>query len=361
VLTAAGLGAIAIVAGTLAMIHLREAPPRAERVEFGVLPPNDLGIAVGFAVSPDGRHIVYATLPLASDRPMSVRSLASQSSRTLPGTEGGTQPFWSPDGRAIGFFANGKLRKIDFNGATSTPLGDTGAPPGGGTWNGNNVIVFAPTPTSLLYTVDAAGGVCTPLTTLATGEVRHMAPWFLPDGRHVLYLAAGVETSSLRVTTLEGASSTVMPRAESSAIYAAGQLLFARAGTLVAQGLDPDTLKPSGEPYVVSPEVAVGNNRVAVAASSAGVLAYMRRASQPTLRLTWFDRNGAALGPVGEAGIWANVNLSPDEHRLVVSRTNGLPPNRDIWIIDQTRADLPSRRTFNTAIEADPAFSPRAI
>ena len=127
----------------------------------------------------------------------------------------------------------------------------------------------------------------------------------------------------------------------------------------MAQPFDAASLRTTGDPFMVNPQVAASPfGRVAVGASSAGILAFSRGGPLAMSRLTWTDRTGRRLGVVGEPGAYSNVNLSRDDRRLVVSLTTGPPINRDIWVIDLTRADRASRRSDNAAIEADPVFSP---
>ena len=272
---AMAMGGIAVAAGVLALAHLREAPPAEERIEFPVWSNDGSAFSAGLAVSPDGRNVAFSTLSATGGRAMWVRSLASQVARVVPGGEGGTGPFWSPDNRTLGYFQGGKLRKIDADGGTSVALCDgTAAPSGGGTWGNHDVIVFSSSTASALQKVNAAGGACTPLTTLTNGELAHQQPTFLPDGTHVLYLAVG-PSRQLYVTSIDGAGSTSLGPAESAAVYGSGHLLFARAGALVAQPFDLSKFRLTGEPSILSPQVAVtGAGRLSADTSANGVLAY---------------------------------------------------------------------------------------
>ena len=195
--TIAALAILVAALGWGAFAYLRHAPETAQPVRFFISPPGTgqlamtastaSGAVVGpLAISPDGRRIAIVTTGADGKSQLWVRSLDTLVAQALAGTEGAFQPFWSPDSRFIGFFAGGKLKKIEVSGGPPITLCD--APdPRGGTWNRDGVIVFAPTPSSALQRVSAAGGVPTTATTLAQGETVHMRPFFLPDGQHFLY------------------------------------------------------------------------------------------------------------------------------------------------------------------------------
>jgi len=171
-----------------AIAYLRRAPVDGRVLKFSVLPPEKSTMARAMALSADGRRLAF----VASSEGQAllwVRSLDSLSAQALPGTEDAFSPFWSPDGRFIGFFAGGKLKKIDASGAPPQTLCDA-ADSRGGTWNRDGVIVFASSAFGLLYRVSAAGGEPSPVTALDQSrfETSHRWPYFLPDGRHFLYL-----------------------------------------------------------------------------------------------------------------------------------------------------------------------------
>jgi Tol biopolymer transport system component len=363
-MTAAVLGAIAIGAGILALIHLRETAPVADVVQFTIGPQEDSVVQgpPAVAVSPDGRQVVFVATKPPTTQMLWIRPLDKETARPLPGTESAVSPFWSPDSRYIGFFAGGKIRKLEVSGGLPADVCD--APGGlGGTWNRDNLIVFAPTTASPLHRVDASGGVPSPVTTLLKGETSQRWPTFLPDGQHVVYLSLGQVTSrELRIASLNGGETASLGAADSNALYASGHLLFVRRGALMAAPFDPDRPHVLGNAWRIVDSVAGGGaagvGRGAFSVSESGVLAYSRGGPGILSKLIWFDRKGKTLTTVGEAGYYINLSLSPDEQRVAVSLSTGTPPNRDIWIIDLTRADTASRLTTDPAVEADPIFSP---
>jgi len=167
--------------------HLRQAPADTHVMKFSIPPPEKASLGP-VAVSPDGRWLAFTATTGGKDQ-LWVRPLDGLTLQALPGTEGAGYPFWSPDNRFIGFFAGGKLKKIEVSGGPPQTLCEA-ADGRGGTWNRNGTIVFSPSPTGVLYSVPAMGGVASPATvkaTSATAEI-HRFPHFLPDGRHFLFL-----------------------------------------------------------------------------------------------------------------------------------------------------------------------------
>src|SRR5262249_37210222 len=259
-----------------------------------------------------------------------VRSLNSLQPRMLPGTENPAYPFWSPDGRFIGFFADGKLKKIDVSGGA--PLTVCDAPEGrGGTWNQDGVILFAPSPQDPLYRVSSNGGQAVLVTTLdrTTGETTHRWPFFLPDGRHFVFFAdtGKEESNSIYLGSLDSRAITQLVRARSAVAYApAGYLLYVRAGTLMAHPFDAGALRFSGDAFPVAESVeAAGAEGPAgyapFSVASNGVLAYRAGGNDISDfrdQLAWFDRGGKRLATVGPQGQFDEPALSPDGKRVAL-------------------------------------------
>ena len=235
-----------------ALSHLRETPPSAPpetRTEI-VTPATDQ--PTSFALSPDGRQIVFVASGDGASR-LWLRALATTTAQPLPGTEGAVRPFWAPDGRSIGFFAGGTLKRLDFGGGAARVLAPAinGL---GGTWNADGVIVFAPSGTTPLMRMSAGGGAAVAVTTLGAQQTGHFAPSFLPDNRRFLFSVRGVaDTAGIYLGTLDGSAPTrLTPEGSAKAYLPTGWLLWVRAGTLVAQRLD--LIKPAltGEPMTVA-------------------------------------------------------------------------------------------------------------
>ena len=345
--------AVIVALAIPALRHLREATPPEMRVDI-VTPATRQ--PASFALSPDGRQIVYA----ASDQKASrlwLRSLATTTAQPLAGTEGATNPFWSPDGQSVAFFAGGALKRLDLGGGGPRTLAPAtnGA---GGAWNANDVIVFAPTMTSPLMRVPATGGgAAVAVTTVGPQQVGHFNPQFLPDGQRLLFtMFGGPGTVGIYLGGLDGSAPTRLVSDASSGVYApSGWLLWVRAGSLMAQRLDVERRALTGEPLTLADGVAADSrsSRSAVSVASTGLMAY-RMAGGTQRQLTWFDRSGTARGVVGESDdTLIQPRVSPDGRRVVVIRT--AQGNQDLWLLDGTRA---SRFTFDPAPEYLPVWSP---
>jgi hypothetical protein len=256
----AWMAAVVVLAAALgAVVYLHASGDRPPQVVSAMLPAPEKTRYVtvnggNLALSPDGRLAFVAVDSLETEDLLCVRPLASSAARALPGTKGASFPFWSPDGRFLGFFAEGKLKKIQVAGGP--PLTIAEARIGrGGTWNDKGDIVYCPVNTDVLYRVPAAGGKPVAVTfrdSLHSGWT-HRWPFFLPDGEHFLYLArtgaAGANIEDvICVGSLGDSTSGDLIRASSNMAYANGYLLFVQEGTIVVQPFDPGALALAGDP-----------------------------------------------------------------------------------------------------------------
>jgi serine/threonine protein kinase len=350
VLVAAGAAAVTLVS--------RRSPPPAE-VRFNV--PFPRGITPDFAqmaISPDGEQIVVApNVSAQSPTPLWLRPLASTSGRLLTGTEGAMFPFWSPDSRSIGFFADQKLKRLDVGSEAVETLAD--APVArGGAWQADDTIIFAPNPAGPLFRVPAKGGQPVAATKLAPGQNDHRAPFILPDNEHFIYYARGApDVSGVHVSRLDGTGAKRLLEAEGAAVYTqSGYLLFPRQGELLAQRFDTGRLALEGEAFRIGENVAVnpGISLASLSASRSGPIAYGTESIRRT-QFAWFDRSGKPLETVGPADqrTLANPSLSPDGSRLAFSRVVG--GNWDIWLLDMQGAA--SRFTSARTLEFSPLWS----
>ena len=310
------VAAVAIgFAATLEIRQWRVTPPAsAASMRFDVTPPanaelpaDNANAFVSVSLSPDGRTLAFVVVPRSANRSvLAVRAFDTDAARILPGTDGATLPFWSPDSRSIGFFADGLLKKIDAEGGTPQVVCNVTTPlAAGGTWAPDATILFAPNPGALLR-VPASGGVPAAATTLDTGrkEVGHTHPWFLPDGRHFLFLATSAQGNTLRVGGLDDGTTALIGPAESKAVYGDGQILFIKEGALIRQPFDVAQLKVSGDARVVAPDVSFtrANGAAAFTVSSTGVLVYRTGAAASPTILTIVNRNGRAGSDVRYRG-----------------------------------------------------------
>jgi Tol biopolymer transport system component len=347
-----------VVAGALGILHFREAAPEAALLRFQVPPPAQAEIHT-FSLSPDGRRLAIAASG-AGKRQLWVRSLDTLEPQALPGTEGAQDPFWSPDSRFIGFFAEGKLRKVAAAGGPPQTLCDA-SDGRGGSWNRDGVIVFAPTASSAIYRVAAAGGVASPVTSLeATGGGIHRFPEFLPDGRRFLFLANRTqpEKEGIYVGSLDSKEIRRVLADISSAAYVPGHLLFARQDTLFAQPFDAVRLEPSGELFPLVEQIGFTNlSHADFSASTNGTLVYLTGRSGFQRQIAWFDRAGKELGKIGGPAPNSNLALSPDGKRVVIQRLEVRGAVSDLWMLDLTRG-TESRFTFNPLSDIGPVWSP---
>jgi Tol biopolymer transport system component len=358
----ATLGLLAAV-GLAFLLWRRPEPPR-KAVQFIVPPPEKSALGYTFALSPDGERIVFEA-DREGQKQLWLRPLDSAEARPIPGTENGFLPFWSPDGRFLGFGADGKLKKIAISGGPVETLAD--APVlRGGTWNDEGVIVFGPNVGSPLLRVSAFGGAVSPVTAIdkTKGESDHRWPVFLPDGRHFLFLAlnANPQEDAICIGSLDATQKTILMRSSSRPLYAQpGYLLYAGGHRLLAQPFEASTLKVTGEPLLlaegVEPIGKVGpTGYVRMSVSTAGALAF-RRESERLGQLTWYDRTGKLLGTVGPPGDYNDPALSPDGARLLVLRTDPRSGSADVWSFDLVRGAL-ARLSFDSAALGFPIWSP---
>ena len=360
---------LAIASGAIAL-RLGETPALVSPVEFDIAPPENWyqgarwdRVSPTFEISPDSQHIT--ALALTQGVPsLWIREIARPPWRPLPGTDGATGPFWSPDSQSIGFFAGGQLKSIRHRGGAPIILSDAPVGPGpSGAWSPSGFIVFGGS--NRLWRVRESGGNIAPVTTLLKGQAGHRWPSFL-DNEHFLYLAHADIDYELRVGSLTAGDIASLGPFESNGVYAAGHVLFVRRGRLMARPFDATSRRWTGDPVVVAGETALAGylQRGQFSVSSAGVLAYCRVSTGlVSSQLTWMDRKGMAVSTVGEPGFFFNMNLSRDERYVAVSQHKeqtdrpGSPFNIDIRLIDLARDGTTDRLTDHPAREFDPAWS----
>jgi Tol biopolymer transport system component len=339
----------------LPVLRVEINPP--ERMQFNLAGDNS-GPAM---ISPDGRYLVFSANGSGGTQ-LYLRALDALSSQTLPGTQGGMFPFWSPDSRSIAFFTSDKLKRIEVGGGAPVTICDS-VLGRGGSWNQDGTIVAAISYNAGLSQVSASGGVPAPITTVDNITYSsHRWPWFLPDGKHFLYVAVNHNSpaspaTGVFIASLDGKENRFLFHTLSSAIYVSGHLLFQRENSLVAQPFDPASGKFTGEPETLSEVVQydAGLWRANLSASSNGLMIYASGAAAGTEILTWFDRTGKRLGTVGEPTGFFDLDLSPDEKKLAVSEAN--TSSATIWIHDLD-SKLKTRLTFSGGAHISPIWSP---
>jgi Tol biopolymer transport system component len=315
------------------------------------------------AVSPDGSSIAYSARDGDGEVLLYVRRIDAPQAQAFSDTQNAAYPFWSPDSRWIGYFnrADGTLKKIDTRGGP--PITLCRAPNGkGGTWNEDGVIIFAPDASGPLMRVASAGGEPAQLTEVDNdrhNSNRH--PRFLPDGRHLLYLARGITPpqSTLMTVDLESGETTDVMPLVTQAEYANGNLLFVREHALMARPFNPQSLEFTGDAVPVAEEVLVvsGASLATFSASDTGILSYITGKADMQAELEWRDRSGKVQGTLGDPTSYRSLVVSPDDQMAAVLVTDMTIGTDDIWMFDLER-NLRSRFTFDPAGDFFPVWSP---
>ncbi len=354
---------LALAALSLAYLFFRGSTTDPLVHRLSILPPQKTFLMAGQAplISPDGKTLAFVAMDASGKSLLYVRPLDSLNPRALTGTDGAILPFWSPDSRTLGFFAGGKLKKIEISGGQPTTLAN--APNSrGGTWSREGVIIFSPTPPAALHRVPAAGGEATPINEvdMAQGVAPRWLPQFLPDGRHYLFLATIRSVQrQLCVGSLDSNEFKALMPVYSNAVYAPpGYLIFRREATLMAQRFDADKLALTGDPFPIAEDVGFDATSYQgfFSVSDNGVLVYQSGAAGKT-QFTWFDRTGKELGTVGESADQGDVQLSPDGSRLAFRQVEFRTGAINIWLMELA-GGATSRFTFDQTVDFGPIWSP---
>jgi len=367
-LAMAGLAVAGIVFGWQVLGH--HGPPPLLNL---TLPPPDgavfhlLSTRPGpVALSPDGTMAAFSGREEESGTiHLYLRRLDSPDATVISGTEGAAYPFWSPDSRYVGFFADDKLKKVAVAGGPPVTLCGANNMKGG-TWNEDGVILFAPSHDSGIYRVSSAGGDTALVVPLPEGgdEDSYRHPRFLPDGKHFLFLArvtAGTESGPrVYMGSLDGSEPKRITNSTTAAEYSAGNLLTVREGILLATPFDPDTgeLGESGVPLVE--DILVVSSGAAVGVFSPtinGMLVYQVSTGTTDRGLEWAGPAGGQLGSLGDPGDLFRPRVSPDGTQAVVEVTDPETEATDLWLVD-LETGLRTRFTFDPGEEREAIWTP---
>jgi eukaryotic-like serine/threonine-protein kinase len=341
-------------------------PPAMPLVRTSIdLPPEmDLDRWTSPMLSPDGSTLVFAATGADRKRQLWVRRMDGFAVQPLAGTDDAMSPFWSPDSRSIGFFAARKLKRVPAAGGPVQTICDA-QDARGGSWSAEDVIVFAPAPFGGLWKVAATGGAPVAVTKVESQGRTHRLPWFLPDGKHVLYVS-GTQTSdeekgtTIQVLDLATGKSTLVAQENSEGRFAEpGYLVFVREGNLLAQPFDRKGLKTTGPAVPIAEGVAFEAFRWVgkFALSNTGRLVYQSNEAFRRSRLSWFDLEGKPLGSVGEAANFFTISLSPDGRRVVATVLGDRNARPELRLYDLERG-VGSRFTFGGQGANFPVWSP---
>jgi Tol biopolymer transport system component len=344
----------------LAFLHFRKKPDApAEALRLQIALPEKVTFVPWVALSPDGRHLAFSAIAQDGHRQLWVRDLDSLISRPLPGTDGGYIASWSPDSRVLAFFRGNKLERMDISGGSTQVICAVNPSYYSGSWNPDGVILFGSR--DGIMKVSASGGTPSLLIKkdLSRAELALGFPSFLPDGRHFLYTGPIGTGEGVFVGSVDAGSEQQPAKPLVAGHYVAyapasgsghGRLLFVQPDqTLVAQIFDASRAEVEGNPTPVAEDVR------SFTVSDNGVLAYIGGDYTP-LQLTWFDRQGKALGTVGEPGVLPSPAISPDGSAVAVSLNDGAG-GADLWLYDLASGKR-SRFTFDGKSNSYPVWSP---
>ncbi len=353
-LALAAIAALAWIAGTR--------PAVTTRMQFAIPIPGEVS---HIAISRDGSMLAFTSPEESSGVPMLyAQRIGSANATALAGTEGATYPFWSPDGRQIGFFAQGKLKKIAISGGPAQPLANVVAARGG-SWGSRDVIIYAPDAGASLWRVNSDGTAASPLTEVirTKDDATHRWPVFLPDGNHFLFWAGSFANapddriSGIYVSSLDKVERRLVVLCRSSFGFDSNNLFYVdEGGRLLSVAFDVSKARASTETHIVTNVVGYKRQTywAALTAASNGTLIYNPSTAVTLSRLTWMDRTGKILGRVSDPAEIANPSLSPDGSRIAVDVSDR--DNVDIWL-ENTKEGGSARFTFNPTDEVTPVWS----
>jgi serine/threonine-protein kinase len=347
-------------------------PLPAAPMQFSTELGADVGLAStaagnsALALSPDGSMLAFVAAKNGVSQ-IYIRRLGQLQASPLAGTSGALSPFFSPDGQWLGFFADGKLKKISVTGGAAVSLAD--APTSrGGSWGSDGNIVFHPNPNGGLMRVPSAGGKSEPLTKLGEGEVTHRWPQVLPGAKAVLYMSSGAGgqaesaggnagNSNIVVQPLPTGTPKLLLRGGYHPLYAAsGHLLYIHEGTLFAAPFDLNRLEVAGQsvPAVEGVSVQTASGTAQFTVSQTGAFAYLPQSASNDSPVVWMTHDGKTAPLRAMPSDWSNPRFSPDGQRLAMDIFSG---NIDVWIYEWARDTL-SRLTFDPAEDRNPVWTP---
>jgi eukaryotic-like serine/threonine-protein kinase len=367
-LAVAAAVALVAVGSTLGMAARFQATPDFPTLAFSVFPPADGAFTPTpssvqtpqFSLSPDGRRLAFVA-SVAHDPPQIwIRALDSLTPEPLAGTHGAEYPFWSPTSDAIGFFADGMLKRIDLVGGPARVL--AAAPHGrGGAWARDGYILFAPATNDAIYRVPTSGGEPALVTRVDASrhEASHRWPQLLPDGRHFLYFVQTTSPDSHGIYIGEiggSASRRVLTSPLSATFVAPDRLVFVSDDALMETRFDWKQQRLIGDPKpIVAPIAGSSNFSAAASVSQTGLLAYSGGAASADL--VWVDRDGRRIGAIGAPAEYVDFRLSPRGAQLAISEIDTVSHRPDVRVLDLTRG-AKLRLTSDPATDASPAWSP---
>jgi len=363
---AAGVFVLTAIAFAIGFVLRTPNPPQQMRLIAEIGADASLYTAFGPSaiLSPDGTRLAFLASGADQKRRIYVRSLDQLQATALSGTENATDPFFSPDGQWIGFFVDGKLKKISVQGGAADTLCDV-ANERGGSWGADGTIVFTPDLQVPLSKVSSAGGTPRPLTTLdkQTGEITQRWPQVLPGGKAVLFASgthpSSYEDSDIVVYSMASGQRKTVQRGGSYARYLpSGYVVYIHEGALFAVPFDLKRLEVAGQPALILEGVVTAptNGGAQFSFSETGNLVYVEgRAGGQNVSIYWMDHQGKFMPLRETPGFYYNLAFSPDGKRLALEIFDG--KRRDIWVYEWERDGL-TRLTFAGELNENPIWTP---
>jgi len=362
--TVAAIFGAALISGLVLWAPWRAATvpaPRRLLASIGAGAALSPGPGAAVVLSPDGTTLAFVAQQANLSR-LFVRPLDQLQAAPLAGTEGAASPFFSPDGRWIAFFANGKLKKIGVSGGAVIPLCDA-VNGRGGTWSDNDTIIFAGGPPTLMR-VGSNGGTPTSIGAVVPGPTTgQLWPQALPRRQGLLYteqlMLANANAANVVVVPLSGGTPKVVARDSHFGRYVpTGHLVYLQRGTLFAVRFDLDRLETMGEavPVVEGVLTNLSTSGAQVAFSADGTLVYVPGvAATPASAIDWLARDGKTSVLRQTKADWTSPRFSPDGQRLALDISDG--KQRDIWVYELARDTL-TQLTFDPNQDTGPHWSP---
>jgi eukaryotic-like serine/threonine-protein kinase len=360
-----GLAVLALAAtAAAAVLYLRHDTAAPVR-KFAESAPDHTSYPGTPAVAPDGSSLAFSAVGSDGQRMLWLRTFDEVPARVIPGTEGGIAPFWSPDGQYLGFFAHNALMKVrvrpDSADVKPELLYAADFEPGGGTWNRDGAILFAPNLSDGIYRVSSKGGDFAPVLKLQhdKGQTADLWPQFLPDGRNFIYFGSTdkPETTGVYTAAADGSHTQLLLRSTTNAVYSPGYLLYMRDRDLMVQPFNAAKLQVEGEPSMLATDIgAIETLSLApISVSANGILVY-QAVGKASRHLVWMDRAGKTLAAAGDSGEWAAPRIAPDGVRAAAAKSEKDGPGK-IWIFGNSGPPSPFESGLNTSVDA-PVWSP---
>jgi Tol biopolymer transport system component/tRNA A-37 threonylcarbamoyl transferase component Bud32 len=330
------------------------APSPALRLHAYLLPPEGNYLAGALALSPDGRRLAFVAADTSGARQLWIRALDTSRAQPIAGTTGASDPFWSPSGDEVGFFATNQLKRVPAGGGAVSVVCDTGVG-AGGTWSRDGTIVFQPYQQGHLMRVPATGGRPEPATALdaSRNETHHLYPTFLPDARHFVFYVAGSQRglhagsldSEQREFLFDPDPSLPTGAAATPGVFSeSGYLLYVRDRVLMARPFDPSARRATGEAMKLVDTVDYDPPGEAAFTVAGPLLVYRPRPHMPVAALSWVDRAGTPLANIAvPPGSFRQLALDPSGQTLALDRRDAQGVS-SVWLIDLDPAKPTSAR-----------------